>query len=70
VTIASVVYFRFGRDIQYETAFAEVEAARARALSKEDPVAQRIAWEETLLKLDLADGYGETAESKALRKSS
>ncbi len=67
VTIASVVYFRFGRDIQYETAFAEVEAARARALSKEDPVAQRIAWEETLLKLDLADGYGETAESKALR---
>lgn len=68
VTIASVVYFRFGRDIQYETAIAEVEAARARALSQEDPVAQRVAWEETLLKLDIAENYGKSAAGDALRE--
>jgi len=67
VTIASVVYFRFGRDIQYETAFTEVQVAHARAIEQSDPVAGRIAWEETLKKLDIAEGYDKTPESKVLR---
>jgi len=67
VTIASVVYFRFGRDIQYETAYAEVEVARARALGQDDPIAARIAWEDTLSKLDDAEKYDRTSEADALR---
>ncbi len=67
VTIASVVYFRFGRDIQYETAYVEVEVARVRALEQDDPIAQRVAWEETIAKLDIAEKYDKTAESKAIR---
>ncbi len=67
VTIASVVYFRFGRDIQYETAYVDVDVARARALEQTDPIAQRVAWQETIAKLDIAEKYDKTAESEALR---
>ncbi|MBT3321818.1 MAG: hypothetical protein HN392_05995 [Anaerolineae bacterium] len=67
VTISSVVYFRFGRDIQYETAFAEVEVARVRALEEDDEIAQRTAWLETIDKLDIAEEYDKTEESEARR---
>ena len=67
VTIASVVYFRFGRDIQYETAYAEVEVARARALEQDDPVAERVAWENLLSKLNIAEKYDSTSETDSLR---
>ncbi|NQU30564.1 MAG: hypothetical protein HQ525_07845 [Anaerolineae bacterium] len=67
VTIASIVYFRFGRDVQYETLFAEADAARARAVSQDDPVAERIAWEDALAKLNLAEERNITSESKGLR---
>ena len=67
VTIASVVYFRFGHDIQYETAYAKVEVARARALEQIDPVAQRVAWENTIKAVDAAEEYDKTAETEAIR---
>ena len=68
VTIASVVYFRFGRDIQYENAFAEVEIVRSRALEQVgDPIAERRAWDEVLLKLDNAEQYDSTVEIDTLR---
>ena len=67
VTVASVVYFHFGRDLQYETAYAEAQTARARAVGQTDPVAERIAWGETLNKLNIAESYSKTSESEALR---
>lgn len=67
VTVASIVYFRFGRDVQYETLYAEADAARARAVGQDDPVAERIAWEDTLSKLNLAEERNITSESQALR---
>ena len=68
VTIASVVYFRFGRDIQYETYFAEAETLRTRAMEQDDPVAQRIAWEDTITKLNQAEEHDSTPSSRALRE--
>ena len=67
VTIASVVYFRFGHDIQYETAYAEVEMERARALEESDPLAQRKAWESTIEKLDIAEIYDQTDATETIR---
>jgi len=67
VTVASIVYFRFGRDVQYETLYAEADAARARAVGQDDPVAERIAWEDALSKLNLAEERNITSESQALR---
>ncbi len=66
-TIASVVYFRFGHDIQYETAYVEVELSRARALEESDPIAQRKAWEDTIKNLDVAETYDQTAATEAIR---
>ena len=67
VTISSVVYFRFGHDVQYENYFAEAQILRAHALEKDDPVAQRIAWQDTLSKLDQAEEYDLTPASRELR---
>ncbi len=67
VTIASVVYFRFGRDLQYDNYFAQAEAARARAIGQDDPVAERIAWQDTLVALDQAEDFNITPETRELR---
>ncbi len=67
VTIASVVYFRFGRDIQYENLYSQAEIARARAVEQDDPIAKRIAWEDTLAALDKTEEYNTTPETLALR---
>lgn len=67
VTIASVVYFQFGRDLQFETHFREAEIARVRATEEDDPVAKRIAWQDVLHKLDQAEEYDSNADSTAMR---
>ncbi len=67
VTVASVVYFRFGRNVQYDNLYAQAEVARTRAIGQPDPIAQRVAWEETLSYLDKAEEYGSTAQSRELR---
>jgi hypothetical protein len=67
VTIASVVYFRFGRDLQYDNYLAQAEAARARAIGQDDPVAERIAWQDTLVALGQAEDFNITPETRELR---
>ncbi|MBT3338294.1 MAG: hypothetical protein HN855_09415 [Anaerolineae bacterium] len=67
VTIASVVYFRFGRDFQYDTLYAQAEAARARAIGQDDPIAARIAWEDTISELEKAEAFDITSDTRALR---
>ena len=67
VTVASIVYLRFGQSIQYDELFAQANNAKTQAVSETDPVRQRDAWMRTLAYLDDADEYRETNESKQLR---
>jgi len=67
VTIASVVYLRFGQSVQYDELYGQALNQRAIATSETDPARQRDAWQMVLLILDNANNYRETDESKALR---
>jgi len=67
VTMASVVYFRFGQSIQYDDLFAQASSAQTQAMSETDPSRQRDAWLRVLTYLNDADKYRETEESKLLR---
>ncbi|HLO31996.1 MAG TPA: hypothetical protein VK249_22795 [Anaerolineales bacterium] len=67
VTVASVVYLRFGQSIQYDELYGQALNARAQAMSEADPSRQRDAWQSVLTDLNQADQYRETDESKSLR---
>lgn len=68
VTMASVVYFRYGRSVQYEEYLVQAQNARATAGSLTDPSAQREAWQSELFYLDKAESYGQTDETRSLRQ--
>jgi len=67
VTIASVVYLRFGQSVQFDELYSQALNARAQAVSESDPARQREAWQNVLSFLDKAESYRETDESKLLR---
>jgi hypothetical protein len=67
VTIASVVYLRFGQSLQYDELYGQALNERAQATSDTDPIRQRDAWQRVLSYLDKADTYRQTDESNALR---
>ena len=67
VTVASVIYLRFGQSIQYDELYRQALAARAQADGATDPIRQRDGWRSVLLLLNSADEYRETDESKLLR---
>ena len=67
VTIASAVYFRYGRSVQYEQYLVQARDARAQALALTDPVAEREAWQRELFYLDKAEDHTETSETRSLR---
>ena len=67
VTIASVVYLRYGQSVQYDELYSQARTEAARAVSETDPARQREAWQNVLTILDKADAYRETDESKSLR---
>lgn len=67
VTVASAVYFRYGRSVQYEQYLVQAQEARSQALSLADAVAQREALQRELFYLDKADGYTETDDTRSLR---
>lgn len=67
VTIASIVYLRFGQSVQYDELFSQALNARAQALSETDPARQRDAWQSVLSFVDQASAYRETDESNSLR---
>jgi len=67
VTIASVVYLRFGQSVQYDEYYSQALNARAQAISETDPARQRDAWLNVLTFVDRAESYRETDESKLLR---
>lgn len=68
VTIASVVYLRFGQSVQYDELYLQALNQRAVATSSNNPAGQREAWQSVLVTLDKADAYRTTPESEALRK--
>jgi hypothetical protein len=67
VTVATAVYIRFGRSIQYEQYLVQAQDARAQATGLTDAVAQREAWERELGALDQAENFNSTTETEALR---
>jgi len=67
VTVASLVYFRFGQSIQYDELFAQATTAQQQAMSESDPSRQRDEWQRVLTFLNDADTYRDTEESKSLR---
>ncbi|HMD80591.1 MAG TPA: hypothetical protein VKE92_04735 [Anaerolineales bacterium] len=67
VTVATVVYLRFGQSIQYEELYGQALAARAQAESVTEPVRQRDSWLSVLAFLDQADEYRQTDEARLLR---
>ena len=67
VTMASVIYLRFGQSIQYDELYRQALTARAQADGATDPIRQRDGWQSVLLLLNSADEYRETDESKLLR---
>ena len=68
VTVASIVYLRFGQSIQFDELYAQARNHQAQAVSETDPARQRDAWQRVLTSLDDAEKYRETEESKQLRK--
>lgn len=68
VTIASVVYLRYGRSEQYDTYLNQAQQMRDQALSLGSPVEQRIAWENVLLNVESAESFRETSDTLALRQ--
>jgi hypothetical protein len=67
VTVASLVYFRFGQSVQYDELFAQATTAQQQAVSESDPSRQRDEWQRVLVFLNDADKYHDTEESKSLR---
>lgn len=68
VTIASVVYLRYGRSQQYETYLRQAQEMQAQAITLTDPVEQRQAWENVLLSVDIAESHRKTSETIILRQ--
>ncbi|HEY3476268.1 MAG TPA: hypothetical protein VGK56_16760, partial [Anaerolineales bacterium] len=68
VTVASIVYLRFGQSIQYDELYAQARNAQSQAVSETDPIRQRDAWQRVLTYLNDADQYRETDESEQLRR--
>lgn len=68
VTIASIVYIRFGRSSQYEIYITQAETLRVQAMNETDPVLQRQAWDNVLDRVAQAEGFGITSKTIALRQ--
>ena len=67
VTVATVVYFRYGRSVQYEEYLVRARDIRAQAAALPDAAAQREAWQQELFYLDNAEKYSQTSETQTLR---
>lgn len=68
VTIAVVVYLRYGRNEQYDVYYNQALEMKQQALALTSPVEQRIAWENVLANLDRAEEHRETSETITLRQ--
>jgi hypothetical protein len=67
VTLASTVYFRLGREAQFDVLFAQAQQMAARAAGQPDEMMRRADWEATLALLNQAEALKSTSETQALR---
>jgi hypothetical protein len=67
VTAGFVIYYRFGRNIQYDRNMLEAENARTRAVSAADPARERTEWQAVLFHLREAEKARNTPELNGLR---
>ena len=67
VLIATLVYFRYGRSVQYDEYLVQARNARAEAVNIQDVAAQREAWQRVLFYLDKAEEYGSSNDTRSLR---
>ena len=65
--IATTIYYRSGRGEQHQLYLDRAQQSAELALSQDDPIMRRLAWEETAKYLDNAERYGMTEESQKLR---
>lgn len=68
VTIAGLVYARYGRVTQYQDYYNMALVQAAQAHGQTDPIEVRRAWDSTLYYLDLSDRYQVTQNSLNLRQ--
>jgi len=68
VTIAGLVYARYGRVAQYQDYYNMAMVQAAQAHGQTDPAEVRRAWDSTLYYLDLANRYQVTQDSLNLRQ--
>jgi len=67
VTLASVIYFRFGHSNMYDNFITQAEIARTKAVSASDPARQRDGWQEVLFNVSRAEEFRTTPDSQAMR---
>jgi hypothetical protein len=67
VTVASVVYYQRGREVQFNLYYAEAVQAAGYARTRTEPQEQSQAWQEVLTHLDQAERYQATGDSGSLR---
>ena len=68
VTVAVLVYTRYGRITQYQENYNEALGQAAQANGQTNPADVRHAWDSTIYYLDLADNYQVTQDSINLRQ--
>jgi hypothetical protein len=68
VTLAVVVYLRYGRNEQYDAYYNQALEMKQQALALTNPVEQRIAWENVLANIDRAEEHRQTNETVNLRQ--
>ncbi|MBI5932346.1 MAG: hypothetical protein HY867_01460 [Chloroflexi bacterium] len=68
VTIAVVVYMRFGRSSQYETSLAQAIELRASAVEQTDPLRQYETWNAVLQYATKAEEYNPTNDAASIKQ--
>jgi len=67
VAISLTVYFQSGASEQYQIYFQQAQEFAVQAPGLTDPTQRRNAWSQTIYWIDKAEGYKQTADSRALR---
>ncbi|MFO3797577.1 MAG: hypothetical protein ACK8QZ_09890, partial [Anaerolineales bacterium] len=68
VTAATVTYLRYGRNAEYQSYLTQAQNLRAQALSLQDALAQRDAWQGVLFYLSKAEAHLKTQQTQTLRQ--
>lgn len=68
VTVASIVYTRYGRSTQFQENFGQALEQAVQARGQTDPLEIRRTWDSTLYYLDRAESYQVTQDSSDLRQ--